>query len=555
MSARAPTRTDAYRRDACRFSLVRSPTVPRGVEDHRSGGITFEVHVPARARQLLTRHGWLVAIAIAYLYVFPYYPRIQSANELPRLYLVKAIVHEHSFAIDTGVKRWGSTADVSPYAGHQYSNKAPGSSFLVAPVYAVVNAVAGEPSLAFSMWLCRVVSGVVPSIAFLVLLWGFLARYAPDERVRRLVIVAYALGSMAMTFSLLYFSHQLSGICIASAWLLCIDVVERARGRRAIFAAGLLAGAGLLVDYQTAFAAVPVGIYLVVGLLRTRPPRETLSLLGLAALGATIPVAVLLWYHAQCFGSPFRTGYDASETFAHFHQQGFLGITTFRREAFWGSLFRPDNGLFVLAPWLLLAFPGAVLLWRRARATVIVALAVVVIFIAFVSSITFWRAGWSVGPRYITAMLPFMLPLIAVVLADAQARGATRTWRASAWPGLISGSILAAIAIYSLSSATFPHWPDRYANPLYEVTFRLLADGAVAPNPLRSSLGAASIIPFLALIGVLAAWAVVRAYGWRALVIGGAVAGLIIAAFSFAPRSGVQGDLAYARTVLPAARD
>ncbi len=516
--------------------------------------------MPARARQLLTRHGWLVAIAIAYLYVFPYYPRIQSANELPRVYLVKAIVHDHSFAIDNGVRRWGATADVSPYAGHQYSNKAPGSSFLVVPVYAVVNAIAGEPSLAVSMWLCRVVSGVIPSLLFLYLLASFLARYAPDDRVRRLVVVAYALGSMAMTFSLLYFSHQLSGICIASAWFLCIDVVERARGRAAMFGAGLLAGAGLLVDYQTAFAAVPVGIYLLVGLARSsRPPREVASLIGLAALGAAIPIAVLLWYHAVCFGSPLRTGYDASETFAHFHQQGFLGITTFRREAFWGSLFRPDNGLFVLAPWLLLAFPGAVMLWRRRgaadRATTVVAMSVIVILIVFVSMITFWRAGWSVGPRYITAMLPFMLPLIAIVLADAHARVTQPSWRTAWWPGLIAGSILAAIAIYSLSSATFPHWPDVYRNPLYEVTFRLLGDGAVAPNPLRSALGAASIVPYLAIVGALAGWAILRAYGWRALAIGAVVAAIVIAAFSLAPRTGANGDRAYARTVLPAATD
>jgi len=33
----------------------------------------------------LARHGWLIAIAVAYLYAFPYFPRIHSANELPIL--------------------------------------------------------------------------------------------------------------------------------------------------------------------------------------------------------------------------------------------------------------------------------------------------------------------------------------------------------------------------------------------------------------------------------------------------------------------------------------
>ena len=66
------------------------------------------------ARSLFERYGWLAAIAIAYLYIFPYFPKIKSANELPRLYLVKAMVDEHTYAIDDGVARYGPTADVSP---------------------------------------------------------------------------------------------------------------------------------------------------------------------------------------------------------------------------------------------------------------------------------------------------------------------------------------------------------------------------------------------------------------------------------------------------------
>ena len=514
--------------------------------------------MPARVRQLLTRHGWLVAIAFAYLYVFPYYPRIQSANELPRIYLVKAIVHDHSFAIDRGVRQWGSTADVSPYGGHQYSNKAPGSSLLVVPVYAAVNLVAGEPSLAVTMWLCRIVAGAIPALLFLILLWGFLARFAPEPAVRRLVVIAYALGSMAMTYTLLYYSHQLAAICIASAWMLSVDVVEAKRGRLAMLAAGALAGAAPLVDYQAAFAGVPVAVYLIVALARSRRPREIAQLLGLAAAGAAIPIALLLWYHAQCFGSPLRTGYDASQTWAVFHQQGFLGITKLRSEAFWGSLFAADNGLLALSPWLVLAIPGAVLLWRRRtlgdRPTVLVGTSVALIFIAFVSSITFWRGGWGVGPRYIVAMLPFVLPLVAVALswAHARQRSAASPWLAPLWTGVACGTIVSAVAIYTLTAATFPYWPDSLKNPLYEVTFRLLGDGAVAPNLLRGALGGLSIIPFLAVVGVLLGWAMVGAVGWRALAIACVVGAAILGAFAFVPGTGPHADRAYVRTVLPA---
>src|ERR1044071_1459809 len=102
------------------------------------------------------RHGWLAAIAVAYLYVFPWFPQIHSANELPRVYLVQAIVDDHTLAIDRGVPRWAGTADISPPGGPQYANKAPGSSLLAVPAYAGWRAVAGEPSLAAAVWLCRV---------------------------------------------------------------------------------------------------------------------------------------------------------------------------------------------------------------------------------------------------------------------------------------------------------------------------------------------------------------------------------------------------------------
>jgi hypothetical protein len=51
------------------------------------------------------------------------------------------MVDDGTFAIDRGVARWGATADVSPHAGHQYSNKAPGSSMLAVPAYLAAKGV------------------------------------------------------------------------------------------------------------------------------------------------------------------------------------------------------------------------------------------------------------------------------------------------------------------------------------------------------------------------------------------------------------------------------
>lgn len=487
------------------------------------------------------RHGWLAAIAAAYLYLFPYFPQIRSANELPRIYLVKAMADDGTFAIDRHVPPGDRNPDISPSGGHKYSNKAPGSSMLAVPAYFAVRVVAGEPSLPVTFWICRVVAGIVPAIVFLALLWGFLARFAPTPEVRRLVLVAYALGSMAMTYSLLFYSHQLGAICVASAWILGLDFVDRKRGLAAMAGAGALAGASALVDYQAVFAAVPVAIYLVVRMW-SWPWREHVRAVIVAALGAAVPIAILLAYHHASFGSPFRTGYDASTAWAGYHQQGFLGITELRGEAFWGSLFRRDNGLFALAPWFLLALPGAVLLARRQRGTAIVCGAVVVLYVLFISSINFWRGGWGVGPRYITAMLPFLLPLVATQLEALREK--------PLWLGVAAGPIVVGILIYTLSSATFPYWPDSIAHPLYEVTLRMLREGLVAPN-LASALGITGVIgivPFLALAWGVAGWALVRAAGWRGSMIAIAIGIAWVAAYAALPRGNLEDKYQFVRS-------
>lgn len=477
------------------------------------------------------RHGWLVAIAGVYLYLFPYFPRIQSANELPRVYLVKAIVEDHTFAIDHQVAVYGATSDLSRWEGHLYQNKAPGSSLLVVPVYALVRAVAGAPSLAASMWLCRVIAGIIPALIFLWLMWRFLERFTPEPEVRRLVVVAYGLGSMAMTYAMLYYSHQLSAVCIGGAFILVVE-------NRRPFVAGLLAGCAVLVDYQTAFAVLPLGIYVCV-----KQPRT----IAWAIAGAIAPLALLLEYHHACFGSITRTGYATAIVYGQDHAHGLLGMTTPRAAAIWGTLFAPDNGLLVLSPWLACAVPGGIALWKRGeRALVLACCGAIAVFFYFVWSIVFWRGGWEVGPRYVTAMLPFVLPLACVGIAELRR-----------WPRVLElacGAVASAVVIYVLAAATLPYWPDSLKNPLYDVTFRLLGDHAVAPSlgSLCGIPGLAGIAPAIALAFGITGYAIVRVAGYRSALYAAVVAIVMLGALSLAPHGGSDADRAYTHTLYPA---
>jgi len=253
-----------------------------------------------------------------------------------------------------------------------------------------------------------------------------------------------------------------------------------------------------------------------------------------------VPIAVLLSYHAICFSSPWRTGYDASTSFAFFHQHGFLGITELRLEAFWGSLGRPDNGLITLSPWWLLAIPGFGVLWRRGdRATVLVGASVAVLYLLFVSSINFWRGGWQIGPRYIAAMLPFLLPPIAAQLQAFTARPARL--------GIAAGAIGVGACVYLLSSATFPYWPDSVRHPLFDVTFRLLGDDLVAPN-LGSALGVAGIagiLPYLAIAFGALGLTIWRIGGGRGLAVAVGVTAAILVGYAQIPHGEPRAGEAY----------
>jgi hypothetical protein len=488
-------------------------------------------------------------LAFLYLYPFPYFEEMRSANELPRIYLTSAMVDEGRFAIDTGVRAHGTTVDVSPSGGHFYSNKAPGSSMLAVPVYVLLKAVTGgEPSLAHKTWAFRIATGVLPTLLFLLLLWRFLVRFTGDGGGRPAALAGYAAGSMAMIYSVLFVSHQLSAVCIASAWMLSVWVVEDGRDVRLLAAAGFLAGAAPLVDYQAAFAGVPLAAYLIWKLGGSAPRR--LGALALVTISSLPPIALLLFYHWRAFGHPLRTGYAASETFAHFHQRGFLGMDRLRWEAFIGSTVAPDNGLLFLCPMLLLALPGFVLLARRRDPwTLAITASVAVIYLLFISSLSFWRGGWQVGPRYITVMLPFVLVPVAVTLAAAdRATG----WRGElAWAGAVA-LVAASILVYSLSAAVFPHFPETFENPVHELVLRLLAAGHVPYNAgwLVGLRGLASLVPYLAaLAALLLLIAVPRPARWRAGLAGLVLAAGLLALYRAAPEGGRAAARSYARIV------
>jgi hypothetical protein len=292
-----------------------------------------------------------------------------------------------------------------------------------------------------------------------------------------------------------------------------------------------------LVDYQAAFAGVPIAVFLIYHLANRRQWKGLAFAIG----GAIGPIAALLYYHAAAFGGPFKTGYEASESFAHFHQQGFLGMDELRLEALAGSTIASDNGLLIFCPMLLLALPGWYLMAKRGRWWHFgITVSVAIIYLAFISSINFWRGGWQLGPRYITAMLPFLLVPIGVAVTWAERRWVAR--------GIAVGLMGVGVVVYALSNAVFPHFPEKFSNPLYELVFRLIGDGHAAYNAgwLIGLRGFASLVPYLLVVGGLAVWCAYPAReSRRSALLGLGITVGIIALYALFPGGGAPAAAAY----------
>jgi len=172
---------------------------------------------------------WLLPLlTFLYLFPFPYFPALRSPNEGSRLYQVRALVDDGTFAVNGPLARYGSIGDLSVNEGQYYPNKAPGISIAGAVVYAVVRALAGSRDRVSNgalLYLLRVCLSGIPTLFLLVALRRRLWRWTADGVASDITVATYALGSLAYTYGLLFFSHQLTAVLLTGSWL-CLETAR-----------------------------------------------------------------------------------------------------------------------------------------------------------------------------------------------------------------------------------------------------------------------------------------------------------------------------------------
>ena len=167
-----------------------------------------------------------------------------------------------------------------------------------------------------------------------------------------------------------------------------------------------------------------------------------------------------------------------------------------------GLLFSPGRSLFLYNPIFILAIPGAVVLWRRARGWAIFLLAVFAVNLLLFGSFRWFHGNCCWGPRYLCRIMPYLFIFVAFFMF--------RQGRANLMHRIVIVIVSAASVFVQIAAVSMHHvreltelamaynvgWSDRewtmYEPESHFLTIRLanltdgidqMAHGQIAPWP------------------------------------------------------------------------
>ncbi|MFK8003097.1 MAG: hypothetical protein AB8H86_26240 [Polyangiales bacterium] len=523
--------------------------------------------MPSRKRSLVAT----LFFVAAWLFVFPYFERMNNPNENVRLYMTAALVDDGSYEISNQRQRWGWVNDaactqparpgVEGFAEGElmycegrpggarkyYSVKAPLTSWLGIPGYVIAKWLGGEElTKASAIWWVRLFGTGIPCAIFLFFFYGFLGRVTSSPMARDLSFLAFALGSVFLGYSYLFASHSTSAVAAGGAFIILAHFHRqkrdgfRAETKKQRSGAWLLAAlAGFLtagctaLEYPCLLFSVAFSLYALVAI---RPFPRILAF----GVGALIPTLLVAHFQWSAFGNPLSPGHLFVENaaFRAGHEQGFFGADGFHWEAAASLLFAPREGLFTTTPFFLFALLGLAPLWKRYRVAASFAGAASLLTYLAICLMGNWDGGWVIGPRYLVVLLPFVAIASAAGLESAERKAPILT-------GYVASTlIIMSFAVAGTLSVFYPHVPAEIIWPMSHMVWPVLSEGRAPHNALEllGMVGSWTMLPlvFLALGSLV--WAQDKKTKWRAPM--WVVAGVFTAAALYATSIPEMGDAA-----------
>ncbi len=429
------------------------------------------------------------------------FPPWANPNELSRFQTVLAMAEWRTFSIDEAVARLGDHEDKAESGGHLYSNKAPGLAFAAYPAYRALRLAFPMPEAGTSSAIFFFTRLVTVSLVCGIALRRFAVRLAEAQTggaAVALVTLAVAMGTPFLFYARSFFSHAWTAALLLLAW----DALRRSEAAGARTDGALAALAGFLAAWAAISEYTVAPVVLALG-LRVVASRSARRLLGFA-LAAAVPLGLLLFYDAVCFGSPWTlsSAKEAAPEYAALANRGAFGFALPSPRIALAYLLDPARGVLLFSPFLLWSLFGLARWWRshRARADWWFVVAAVSVLFVSLSGYPNWHGGWSLGSRYLLPAVFFAALPIAWALDTPLSRG------------LFLTATVFSVAGHALLTAAWVHFPREIPWPAVSGSLWFLSRGWVAQN-LGSMLGAGPALSLLppAALTVLAVWQVGRA--------------------------------------------
>ncbi|MEW5816125.1 MAG: hypothetical protein AB1798_12115, partial [Spirochaetota bacterium] len=207
--------------------------------------------------------------------------------------------------------------DFARFGDKVYSDKAPLGSFIAVPIYFVISLFTKNlriTAFLVSLFTCGVLTALTG-----VLIFRASRFFTNSDFLRAAVALGYGLGSMALFYGAVFFSHAITAFfCTASFYFFC---QIKSRGgfetRPCLYAlAGACAALAPASEYTAAVSSVCLLIY----------GAEKNKKYILTIVSFLIALLPLLFYHYLLFGEPFTTPYRYSYLYTSFHEKAIYGI-------------------------------------------------------------------------------------------------------------------------------------------------------------------------------------------------------------------------------------
>jgi hypothetical protein len=219
--------------------------------------------------------------------------------------------------------------------------------------------------------------------------------------------VLLAFGTPIYPYAGTFFSEPLATLLLVASFALIAPAIvvggQSLPGRACCLISGLCLGAAT-ATHLSAILFAPFWPAYVVWKSRARaePLSATLVRGGAWLAGLGLILTLLAWHNFHRFGSVFETGRTVDPAFTY-------GVFVAPWTGLQGLLWSSGKGLLWYCPAVVLGLTTWRTLFGRDRAFATLILAAAIFRLLFIACRSDWHGGFSLGPRYLVMLIPFLL--------------------------------------------------------------------------------------------------------------------------------------------------